>query len=148
MKRLAKSFPLARPLAALVVALAAGTAFAEPPVVTVNVGLEDGVVDVKSTQGPLGLYREKAVKPPEDFDSFKRQITEGVQKEKEAFEQYKEQITREFVGYVESVTMQAGTELTISGNTAVERRAVPKDNAARDFMKRWRNEGGAQAPAQ
>jgi hypothetical protein len=143
MKRTASTLILARPFAAMAVALAAGTAFGEQPAVTVSVGLEDGVVDVKSTQGPLGLYREKAAKPPEDFESFKRQITEGVQKEKEAFEQYKEQITREFVGYVESVTMQAGTELTISGNTAVERRAVPKDNAARDFMKRWRNEAGA-----
>ena len=133
--------PLALAVAALAIALPAG---ADTPAVTVSVGLEEGVVDVKSTQGPLGLYREKAAKPPEDFESFKRQITEGVQKEKEAFEQYKEQITREFVGYVESVTMQAGTELTISGNTAVERRAVPKDNAARDFMKRWRNEAGGQ----
>jgi hypothetical protein len=148
MKPCVKLHTLARPLAMVAIAFAAGAAFGEQPVVTVSVGLEDGVVDVKSTQGPLGLYREKVAKPPEDFESFKRQITEGVQKEKDAFEQYKEQITREFVGYVESVTMQAGTELTISGNTAVERRAVPKDNAARDFMKRWRTEGGAPSSAQ
>ena len=146
MKRTARSLrPLALAVATLAIALPAA---ADTPAVTVSVGLEEGVVDVKSTQGPLGLYREKAAKPPEDFESFKRQITEGVQKEKEAFEQYKEQITREFVGYVESVTMQAGTELTISGNTAVERRAVPKDNAARDFMKRWRSEAGGRPAGQ
>jgi hypothetical protein len=145
MKPCVNRSPLTRTLAVLALAAATGSAFGEAPAVTVSVGLEDGVVDVKSTQGPLGLYREKAAKPPEDFESFKRQITEGVQKEKEAFEQYKEQITREFVGYVESVTLQAGTELTISGNTAVERRAVPKDNAARDFMKRWRTDSGAQS---
>lgn len=131
--------------AALLLAVATGRAPAQPvaeaPGVVVNVALEQGVVDVKSTQGPLGLYREKIVKPPQDFESFKREITEGVRKEQEAFEKYKEQITREFVGYVESVTLQAGTELTISGRTAVERQAAPEGNAARDFLQRWRSEG-------
>lgn len=136
---------LARSLAALALAGAIDATAAQPdaaPAVTVSVGLEQGVVDVRSTRGPLGLYREKPASPAQDFDAFKREITEGVRKEQEAFEKYKEQITREFVGYVESVTLQAGSELTISGSTAVERQAAPKDNAARDFMRRWRAEGG------
>jgi hypothetical protein len=137
-----------RAVLAISLAAMAGSAAAEPaapPGITVSVGLEQGVVDVKSTQGPLGLYREKVVKPaPQDFDAFKREMADGVRKEQEAFRKYKEQITREFVGYVESVTLQAGTELTISGNTAVERQAAPQDNAARDFMKRWRAEGDSK----
>lgn len=136
---------LASPFVALALACTATGTAAQPgaaPAVTVSVGLEQGIVDVRSTRGPLGLYREKPAAPAQDFDAFKREITEGVRKEQEAFEKYKEQITREFVGYVESVTLQAGTELTISGGTAVERQAAPKDNAARDFMRRWRTEGG------
>ena len=145
--------PIHLRLSALVVAalgLAAQPVLAQqaapaPAGVTVSVGLEDGVVDVKSTQGPMGLYREKVVKTQaEDFEAFKRQITDGVKKEQDAFEKYKEQTQREFVGYVESVTMKAGTELVISGNTAVERQAAPKDNAARDFMKKWRAEDAAR----
>ena len=145
--------PIHLRLSALVVAalgLAAQPVLAQqaapaPAGVTVSVGLEDGVVDVKSTQGPMGLYREKVVKAQaDDFEAFKRQITDGVKKEQDAFEKYKEQTQREFVGYVESVTMKAGTELVISGNTAVERQAAPKDNAARDFMKKWRAEDAAR----
>lgn len=133
---------LAALAAALAVTGAAAQTAAPPPAVTVSVGLEQGVVDVRSTRGPLGLYREKPAAPAQDFDAFKREITEGVRKEQEAFEKYKDQITREFVGYVESVTLRAGTELTISGATAVERQAAPRDNAARDFMRRWRAEAG------
>lgn len=138
------AFGLAGALLAGASALAQQAAPA-PAGITVSVALEDGVVDVKSTQGPMGLYREKVVKSQaEDFEAFKRQIADGVKKEQEAFEKYKEQTQREFVGYVESVTMKAGTELVISGNTAVERQAAPKDNAARDFMKKWRAEDAAR----
>lgn len=116
--------------------------------VSVSVTLDQGSVDVKSTQGPLGLYREQATKAqPQDFEAFKRQMSEGVRKEKQAFEKYKEQITREFVGYVESVTLKPGTELAISGNTAVERQAPAQGNAAHEFMKRWRAEGDSPIPA-
>lgn len=132
-------------------ALAGSTALAETAAATksltgvnVSISLDQGEVDVKSTQGPLGLYREKIRKQEaQDFNAFKQQITDGMRKEQEAFEKYKDQVTREFIGYVESVTLKPGTELSISGNTAIERKAGAQDNAARDFMKRWRTDGDA-----
>lgn len=107
--------------------------------VSVTVALEQGAVDVKSTTGPLGLYREYRSRENADFESYKKQIREGIQKEKDAFDQYKAGIRREFVGYVESVSMKAGTQVTISGDTAVEREGLG-DNPARDFMRKWRAE--------
>lgn len=111
--------------------------------VSVTVALEKGAVDVKSTTGPIGLYREYRRGETADFESYKNQIREGVQKEKEAFDHYKAGIRREFIGYVESVSMKAGTELTISGATAVEREGLG-DNPARDFMRKWRAESGGK----
>lgn len=111
--------------------------------VSVTVALEKGAVDVKSTTGPVGLYREYRRAETSDFERYKSQIREGVQKEKQAFDEYKAGIRREFVGYVESVSMKAGTELTISGATAIEREGLG-ENPARDYMRKWRAESGGR----
>ena len=109
---------------------------------SVSVALDEGVVDVKSTQGKLGLYREKEVekKPEMSFDSFKREIQEGVEAEKKAFETYKKEIQREFVAYVESITMQAGTELSISGNEATERKTSGNLKREMDDLRNWQTQ--------
>ena len=115
--------------------------------VTVSVTLEQGAVDVKGHSGKLALYREKKVAtPPQEmsFEDMKREMEDGVQKQKDDFQKYKEEVRREFVAYVESVTMKPGTELTISGDQATERKASGKPNAARDFMKRWKAEDDAR----
>ena len=107
----------------------------------VSVALDEGVVDVKSTQGKLGLYREKEVekKPELSFEDFKRQIQEGVAAEQKAFEEYKKEIQREFVAYVENITMQAGTELTIAGNEAVERKTSGELKNEMEQLRRWQS---------
>lgn len=108
----------------------------------VAVALDEGVVDVKSTKGKLGLYREKevAAEKPMDFEAFKRQVQEGVEAEKKAFEEYKKEIVKEFVAYVESITMQAGTELVISGNEAVERQTSGKLKSELDELRQWQSQ--------
>lgn len=105
----------------------------------VAVALDEGVVDVKSTKGKLGLYREKEVvkQPPMDFEAFKRQVQEGVEAEKKAFEEYKKELVREFVAYVDSVTMQAGTELVISGGEATERKTSGNMKNEMDELRKW-----------
>ena len=107
----------------------------------VAVALDEGVVDVKSTQGRLGLYREREVvkEKPMDFEAFKRQVQEGVEAEKKAFEEYKKEIVKEFVAYVESITMQAGTELVIAGGEAVERKTSGTLKAEMDELRQWQN---------
>lgn len=128
--------------------LTANGVFAETPTadnrlagVSVSVGLDKGVVDVKSTRGQMKHFRETTAETMSDFEAFKKEAEDGVRSEKEAFNRYKENIQREFVGYVESVTLKSGTELVIADNVAVERKTTGDDeNPARDFMQRWRTE--------
>lgn len=105
----------------------------------VSVALAEGVVDVTSTQGQLGHYREKPAAPKEaTFDDFKREGAEAVDKEKQAFASYKEQVQREFVAYVENITLEAGTELEISGQTAVERKTGTELGSDLQALRSWR----------
>lgn len=104
----------------------------------VSVALDEGVVDVSSTKGKLGLYREKSQAPRErSFDDFKREMREGVSAEKKAFEEYKASIQKEFVAFVERVTMRAGTELTIANGEAVERDTSADVRNDLENLRRW-----------
>jgi hypothetical protein len=107
--------------------------------VSVSVTLDQGAVDVNSTQGQMKHFRESTAETLSDFEAFKQQDADGVRKEKEAFERYKEQVKREFIGYVQSITMQSGTEVVIVDNVAVERKASGS-NPARDLLRRMRSE--------
>ncbi len=89
----------------------------------VAVVLDQGQVEITSTQGPVGLYRENATAKPadEDFEAYARRKTEAIAAGRAAFEQYKTQVQREFVAYVENLTLEAGKELETVGRVAVER---------------------------
>lgn len=104
----------------------------------VSVALAEGVVDVTSTQGQLGHYREKAAAAKETtFEDFKRQGAEAVDKEKQAFVDYVHKVQREFVAYVENITMEAGTELEIHGGIAVERKTGAELGSDLKALRRW-----------
>jgi hypothetical protein len=105
----------------------------------VSVALAEGVVDVASTQGQLGHYREKPAAAKEaTFEDFKREGAAAVDKEKQAFAAYKDQVQCEFVAYVENITMEAGTELEISGQTAVERKTGAELGSDLQALRTWR----------
>jgi len=89
----------------------------------VSVVLDQGVVEIASTQGPVGLYREKSsTRESEDnFETYARRKAEAIAGEQAAFDQYKTQVQREFVAYVENLTLEAGKELVTVGHIAVER---------------------------
>lgn len=102
----------------------------------VRVAMDRGLVEVKSTQGPLGLYRESTQDagngstgfPGAEFDAFVKAREMGVAAEVTAFEKHKSATRREFVAYVESLTLAARRELSIRDGTAVES-AFGKDSA-------------------
>lgn len=106
----------------------------------VGVVLDQGRVDITSTQGPISLYREKAAAraAEDDYAAYARQHAEGVAAGQAAFEQYKSQVTREFVDYVESLTLEAGKELVTHGRIAVERNI--SDDYARTIksLRAWK----------
>ncbi|MDP2787458.1 MAG: FecR domain-containing protein [Pseudomonadota bacterium] len=107
----------------------------------VSVVLDEGVVDIASTQGPVGLYREKTVtRPPdEDYESYARRLAEGVAGEQAAFEKYKTQVQREFVAYVENLTLAAGKELVTAGRIAVERDISGESAKAIKSLCTWKD---------
>lgn len=96
----------------------------------IGVVLDRGVVEIVSTQGPVGLFRERSgpKSTAEEFADFARQHAAGVAAEQADFERYKNQIQREFVAYVVSLTLQAGKELVTTGRIAVER-DISRDSA-------------------
>ncbi len=106
----------------------------------VSVVLDQGSVEITSTQGPVGLYREKSVAKPaeENFESYARKHAEGVAGEQAAFEQYKTQVEREFVAYVENLTLEAGKELVTEGRVAVERNISGASAKAIKALCDWR----------
>ena len=107
----------------------------------VSVVLDQGVVDITSTQGPIGLYRETEVSKPveDDFESYARRHAEGIASEKNAFEQYKTEVQREFVAYVESLTLEAGKELVTQGRIAVERKISGDAAQAIKSLRAWQD---------
>jgi hypothetical protein len=107
----------------------------------VSVVLDQGVIDITSTQGPIGLYRETTASTPAetDFETYARQHAEGVASEKSAFEQYKSEVQREFVAYVESLTLEAGKELVTQGCIAVERRISSESAQAIKSLRAWQD---------
>lgn len=108
-----------------------------PSGISVSVVLEKGIVDVNSTRGQMQHFRESTTQTQSDFEAFKRQGEEAVRAEKEAFDRYIEQTNREFVGYVQGITLESGTEVVIVDNVAIERKAGKNDSSARNFLRRW-----------
>jgi hypothetical protein len=105
----------------------------------VSVVLDQGTVEITSTQGPVALYREKSMTKPaeEDFENYARKHADGVAGEQDAFDQYKTQVQREFVAYVENLTLEAGKELVTAGHIAVERKIGSDSAKAIKTLSEW-----------
>jgi hypothetical protein len=105
----------------------------------VSVVLDQGAVAIASTQGPVALYREKpaAKTADDDFEAYARQKAEAIASENAAFEQYKTQIQREFVAYVENLALEAGKELVTVGQVAVERNISSENAKAIKSLADW-----------
>jgi hypothetical protein len=113
---------------------------------SVDVVLDQGVVEITSTQGPIELYRETSTNQPalETFDQYVKQHTEGIAGEQARFDRYKTQVHREFVAYVENLTLAAGKSLATQGHIAVERRISSNEAQAIEALIQWRDKN---APA-
>jgi len=102
-----------------------------------SVTMDEGVVDVKSTTGPIKLFREKAGQEQADFETYKKEARQAVEAEKKAFDAYKENLQREFVGYVRNIELSAGNSLDLTPGQAVERKADAGQKAALSALKSW-----------
>lgn len=104
---------------------------------TLSVAMDEGVVDVVSTKGPLKLFREKNTSEQVEFSDFKKEGEQAVEAQKKEFEAYKENLQREFVGYVQNVVLSAGGVLDMESGQAVERKLDEKGKAAMAKLMAW-----------
>jgi len=110
----------------------------------VRVAMDEGEVEVNSTQGPVALYREKPAdaggKSPDqiEYERFVAEREAGVAAEKSAFDAYKAATEREFVAYVENLTLGARRELVTQGNIALERGVDDQTVETMRQLRAWR----------
>lgn len=79
----------------------------------VDVYLNEGNVEINPIEGSFKHY--KAVTTA-SFDEYSQQMMQEFQQEKEKMQQGIEDMKREFVDYLNSFDMEAGTAVSISGN--------------------------------
>lgn len=116
---------------------------------TVRIAMDEGDVDIRSTQGAIGLYRESPshAKPDAnvgvnaEYERYQAERQAGVEAAAKAYEQYALTVEREFVAYVESLHLAARreltTQLTTTGAVAVERDMSQDAIRDLDRLRRW-----------
>ncbi|MFC3149682.1 FecR domain-containing protein [Litoribrevibacter euphylliae] len=95
----------------------------------VDVYLNEGNVEINPIEGSFKHY--KAVST-ESFNDYSQQMMEEFQKEKEKMHQGIEDMKREFVEYLNSFDMKAGTAVSISGD---ELTSYPMPDHYNDLFK-------------
>lgn len=81
-----------------------------------SIALKEGQVDVDSRGEGFNLYRRKDLS---EFEAFKQEIREGMERERKEFERYRAKEQEEFIAFKKSMQLQPQESLTISGDKAV-----------------------------
>ncbi len=95
----------------------------------VDVYLNEGLVEVTPVEGSFKHY--KAV-TSDNFNDYSKQMMDEFEEEKVKMRQGMEQMKREFVEYLESFEMKAGTAVSISGD---ELTSYPMPNHYNDLFE-------------
>lgn len=116
---------------------------------SVRIAMDEGDVDVRSTKGPIGLYRESASPVKLDanagikaeYERYQAERQAGVEAAAKAYEHHALTVEREFVAYVESMNLAARreltTQLTTTGAIAVERDMSQDTIRDLERLHRW-----------
>ncbi len=86
------------------------------------IALKEGKLDVDSKQEGFNVYQRNEA---DEFEAFKREQREGVEREQREFEAYKAKIREEFIAFQKSVKLEANQSLTISDGKATLGRIDP-----------------------
>jgi hypothetical protein len=110
----------------------------------VRIAMDEGEVEVTSTQGPVSLYREKTGTPEAstidiqaDFARFVEARLAGVAATVADFNLYKAKTERDFVAYVEHLNLSAQRELIMHGTIAIERDNGAEASALIKTLRHW-----------
>jgi hypothetical protein len=80
-----------------------------------SIALKEGTVDVDSKKDGFNLYRRRE---QADFEAFKREIQEGIKRERSEFERYRAQQEEEFIAFQKSVQLKPQQSFTIADDKA------------------------------
>ncbi len=83
------------------------------------------------------MFREKNISEQVEFADFKKEGEQAVEAQKKEFETYKDNLQREFIGYVQNVELSAGAVLDMESGQAVERKMDEKGRAAMARLMAW-----------
>lgn len=109
----------------------------------VRVAMDEGSVEITSTQGRIGLYRETttpgtpADSMKADYERFVAERSAGVAAAAAAFEAYRASTHREFVAYVENLQLAARRELLTQTGMAVEGEMSTASLGTLDRLRPW-----------
>ncbi len=106
-----------------------------------GIGMRKGVVSVTSQGEDFEVHRKAE---QEDFESFKRQGTDAVEKEKSAFRTYQENTQKEFVEYKRQLSLGAGNMLSFSGNRVDEQALGGKTQQQMENLEDYGNDWVSQ----
>jgi len=80
-----------------------------------SIAMKEGTVDVDSKGEGFNLYRRKDLS---DFEAFKQEMREGIERERKEFERYRAKEQEEFIAFKKSMQLHSEQSLTISGDKA------------------------------
>lgn len=81
-----------------------------------SIALKEGQIEVDSKGEGFNLYRRKDLS---EFEAFKQEIREGIERERKEFERYRAKEQEEFIAFKKSMQLNPQESLTISGDKAV-----------------------------
>jgi len=97
------------------------------------VALKEGALEVDSKQGGFNVYRRNEA---DEFEAFKREAREALEKERAEFEQYKSQIREEFVAFQKSLKLESHQSLTLGDGKATVGGIDPRtEDSMRELAK-------------
>ena len=79
----------------------------------IGIYLKDGYLSVRKMVGEFIRYRKKE---EEEFEEFRREIEEGIRREREEYERFKEETEREFREFVKEFELGPGKAVMIEGS--------------------------------
>lgn len=88
-----------------------------------GVALQEGVLDIESTGPVFEIFKQREL---DDFDAFAREARQQQREMREGFDEYREQLSREFIEYRNSFTLDPGQVVRFDG-ARVDASAIDAD---------------------
>ncbi len=77
-----------------------------------GVALQEGVLDIASTGPVFEIFKQREL---DDFDAFTQQARQQQKEMREGFDEYRQQLSREFIEYRNSFTLDPGQVVRFDG---------------------------------